>query len=219
MIDHSLFDTSSAATAYVQHDTYGGGAAGDKAWVDGPQFGTANFLFFEDNFFNNSTAVSTIGAIDGIGGGRWVVRYNKFHNCFSGGHGTETVARGVRAQEQYNNNFNWSVAAIGGSLRSGTLLSHDNTWDGITGAVPRFLQAFRTFISLPPWGGASGANPWDLNDTEGNGTNVAGHVPFLYASGTHTGASGATTLTDSTKTWTTNQWAGFTVLNTVIKLV
>jgi hypothetical protein len=219
VLDHNIFDTNSAATAYVQHDAYGGGVGGDKAWVDGPQFGTANFLFFEDNFFNNSTAVSTIGALDGIGGGRWVVRYNKFHNCFAGGHGTETVARGTRAEEQYNNNFNWSVSAIGGSLRSGTMLSHDNTWDGITGAVPRFLQAFRTFITLPPFAGASGANPWDLNDTEGNGTNVPGHAPFLYASGTHTGASATTILTDSTKSWTINKWAGYTVLNTTINQV
>jgi hypothetical protein len=219
VLDHNIFDTNSAATAYVQHDAYGGGTVGDKAWVDGPQFGTANFLFFEDNFFNNTTAVSTIGALDGIGGSRWVVRYNKFHNCFAGGHGTETVSRGTRAEEQYNNNFNWSYAAIGGSLRSGTMLSHDNTWTGVRGAVPRFIQAFRTFISLPPFGGASGANPWDLNDTEGNGTNVAGHVPFLYNSGTHTGASGATILTDSTKSWTTNRWAGYTVLNTTINQV
>jgi hypothetical protein len=219
VLDHNIFDSNSAATAYIQHDAYGGGTAGDKAWVDGPQFGTDQFLFFEDNFFNNTTAVSTIGALDGIGGGRWVVRYNKFHNCFAGGHGTETVTRGTRAEEQYNNNFNWSVAAIGGSLRSGTMLSHDNTWDGVSGARPRMLQAFRTFISLPPFGGASGANPWDLNDTEGNGTNVPGHAPFLYASGTHTGASGATILTDSTKNWTGKNWVGYTVLNTKINQV
>jgi len=29
----------------------------------------------------------------------------------------------------------------------------------------------------------------------------------LYAAGTHTGSSGSSTVTDSTKTWTTNQWA------------
>jgi MYXO-CTERM domain-containing protein len=30
----------------------------------------------------------------------------------------------------------------------------------------------------------------------------------LYAAGTHTGASGTSTLTDSTKSWTANQWVG-----------
>jgi MYXO-CTERM domain-containing protein len=39
----------------------------------------------------------------------------------------------------------------------------------------------------------------------------------LYAAGTHTGASGTTTLTDSTQNWTTNQWAmpghGYSVID------
>jgi hypothetical protein len=39
----------------------------------------------------------------------------------------------------------------------------------------------------------------------------------LYAAGTHTGASGTTTLTDSAKNWTTNQWAmpghGYSVID------
>lgn len=32
--------------------------------------------------------------------------------------------------------------------------------------------------------------------------------------GTHTGAANAATLTDSTKSWTTNQWVGYTIKNT-----
>ena len=58
-------------------------------------------------------------------------------------------------------------------------------------------------------GGATGDNPWDVNDTEGNGTNVPGHSPFVYASGTVSSGSG-TTLVDTTKNWTPNQWQYFT---------
>lgn len=35
----------------------------------------------------------------------------------------------------------------------------------------------------------------------------------LYGAGTHTGASGASTLTDSTKSWSSNQWLGYNVIN------
>ena len=37
---------------------------------------------------------------------------------------------------------------------------------------------------------------------------IAIYSSTLYAAGTHTGASGTTTLTDSAKTWTANQWVG-----------
>jgi hypothetical protein len=57
-----------------------------------------------------------------------------------------------------------------------------------------------------------------VNDTEGNGTYVEGHPPFLFASGSAT--SGTTisreqaTFSDSTKNWTPNQWIGYSIKNT-----
>jgi len=77
------------------------------------------------------------------------------------------------------------------------------------------LQTYRTFQSnVDGFGSASGNDPRDINDTEGDGTNVSGHSPHLYQSGKHTGPSGATTLTDSSKNWTPNQWQNYTVTNT-----
>jgi uncharacterized membrane protein YgcG len=40
------------------------------------------------------------------------------------------------------------------------------------------------------------------------GDDIAIYSSTLYAAGTHTGTSGTSTLTDSTKTWTANQWVG-----------
>jgi hypothetical protein len=57
-----------------------------------------------------------------------------------------------------------------------------------------------------------------VNDTEGNGTYVEGHPPFLFASGSAT--SGTTmsgeqaTFADSTKNWTPNQWLGYSIRDT-----
>jgi hypothetical protein len=205
VIDHNILDYSThGGGMYIQHDAYGGGTVGDKAWADPPQFGSANFLFIEDNCINNPTTNEATGIIDSVGGARWVMRYNRMFNATGGGHGLETVTRGTRAVESYNNAFHWTISSAGGQLRSGTMLSHDNTWYGVvSGANNRYLQCYRSFFKYPPWGGASGNNAWDVNDPHG-----------VYASGTHTGANSATVLTDSTKSWTTNQWVGYTVLNT-----
>jgi uncharacterized membrane protein YgcG len=40
------------------------------------------------------------------------------------------------------------------------------------------------------------------------GDQIAIYSSTLYAAGTHTGASGSSILTDSTKSWTANQWVG-----------
>jgi hypothetical protein len=56
-----------------------------------------------------------------------------------------------------------------------------------------------------------------VNDTEGNGTYVEGHPPFLFASGSATSGttiSGEATFSDSTKNWTPNQWIGYSIKNT-----
>ena len=67
------------------------------------------------------------------------------------------------------------------------------------------------------FGAASGDNAWDVNDTEGNGTYVEGHAPHVFDSGTvKSGAQSSltATLTDSSKNWSTNQWAGYSVKQT-----
>jgi hypothetical protein len=79
------------------------------------------------------------------------------------------------------------------------------------------LQAYRAFFkwkaqSLPSWGGGSGDNPWDVNDTR-NGSFVENGFSYnpdngLYESGTASSGS-KTTLVDTTKHWAPNQWSGF----------
>jgi hypothetical protein len=61
------------------------------------------------------------------------------------------------------------------------------------------LRCYREFSTDNAfWGECDGTNPWDVNDASG-----------VMASGTHTGASGSTTLTDSTKNWTPSHWLGY----------
>jgi hypothetical protein len=72
------------------------------------------------------------------------------------------------------------------------------------------LQTYRTFWNYHGFfGGASGDNPWDYNATEPDGSHVDGHPPYLFESGTVSSGT-STTLTDTSKNWTTNQWVGYT---------
>jgi hypothetical protein len=63
------------------------------------------------------------------------------------------------------------------------------------------LTCYREIYAFNYWGGCNGTNAWDSND------------PTLYASGTHTGANGATVLTNSGAGWTANQWVGYMLHN------
>jgi hypothetical protein len=74
------------------------------------------------------------------------------------------------------------------------------------------MQVYRALHSFgPPFYGADGANAWDYNATEADGTHVNGHPPYLFASGTFSAVPGST-LTDSTKNWSpVNNWVGYSV--------
>jgi hypothetical protein len=221
VIDHNIFTCKFSNIAILAGlSGYGGGTFGDGSWADGPNFGTNKFIFIEDNTFNNNGGQSACG-IDGLPGGRYVERYNILNGTLLGGtHGLDSgIFRGGRAFEYYGNIIYPTAnccSSWGGQNRSGTFLSYNNAWitSNSNFVAGKSLEVYRNFWIYPPWGGATGANSWDVNDTEGNGTYVSGHSPHLYDSGTHTGANSATVLTDSTKSWTTNQWLGYTVVNT-----
>jgi hypothetical protein len=215
VIDHCIFDCArGSGSILVWHDKWGGKAQGEGSWNDLPYFGTEKFLFIEDNTFNNLGAKQTNGNIDAKNGARYVARYNEFYNCMPNSHGTEGGPQtGVRVIEIYNNRFHWTFASSGGQLRSGTALIHDNTWDGVAPAHAMVLQQYRIVTNDPPLGPSSGNNKWDLNDTEGNGTNVPGRAPFVYASGTASPSPPLSLTVSPSPNWATNQWVNYQVRN------
>jgi hypothetical protein len=223
--DHNVFHCrGSGFSFYITHATYGGTSQdfGNGAWADYPWYGTDKFFFIEDNSINGSGTVQTSGTIDSDHGGRYVARYNYFHNAHPTCHGTEGgLPRGLRAMEVYDNVFNWTFTHSGGAQRSGTSLWHDNIWTGveIAGQVHTPLANFREIGATSRtggiWGNADGTNPWDVNDTEGNGTYVEGHQPFLFDSGTDTSSVHSFgVMHDSTKHWAPNRWVGYSIKNT-----
>jgi len=185
---------------------------GHGSWADYPWYGTDKFFFIEDNTIEFGAATDTQG------GARFVYRHNYNIDTFCTTHGTEGgAARGSRAAEVYDNIFKWPTAyhptEVG--LRSGTILVHDNV---STGPIPAknvvcSLGNYReTYIRpAPVWGIADGTSVWDANDTEGTGTFVEGHAPLLFNSGSASSTSPQGTLTDNTKNWIPNQWAGYSI--------
>ena len=197
--DHNLFNNFPGhyEAFYMQ-----GAGYGDQAFAQDAQWGGSQFFFIEDNYIY-SPNIAFAGGVDGKSGIKYVFRHNRVFNVEAIlVHGTEgTRERGGRAIEMYNNTFTF-VHGIGlDGIRSGSMLTHDNTFLGVLPPSGFHLQDYRSFFSWgasSPWLGASGNNPWDNND------------PQLYQSGTATGGS-QTTLIDTSKNWTPNQWVGFTV--------
>src|SRR4029453_1995366 len=99
-------------------------------------------------------------------------------------------------------------------------LWHDNTVIGPSAPSPsgvmcNFTNNRETYIRAHPgWGIADGTSVWDTNDTEGNGTFVEGHAPYLFQSGSASSSAAEGTLIDASKNWTTNQWKFYSVRNT-----
>jgi hypothetical protein len=182
-----------------QTRVYNGTGDGDLEFSQPAMFGTSQFMFFEDCWWDNPRGnFSADSGLDGKGGCRYVIRYSHFKNIeilvhWTGSNGRN---RGGRAVEQYNNYFHWDYFTTMDGISSGVLLAHHNTLDGVK---PRGwgIQVYRAFNKLEVWGGATGANPWDVND------------PQIYVSGTIS-ASNAADITDATKNWTPNQWRGYT---------
>jgi hypothetical protein len=197
---------------FFMHDAYSQKSHGDGAWADYPWYGTDKFFFVEDNtVVRHANTVNTIA--DASLGARYVIRHNYVKNCIPTNHGTEGRGRGSRAQEVYNNTFEITVPCSGGGIRSGTMMWHDNAFLGVKPRNNKMCSFgnYREFRYLSTFGQAIGDNVWDANDTEGNGTHVEGHPPYLFDSGTATSSTAGGTLVDSTKNWTPNQWVGYSI--------
>jgi len=153
VIDHNLFDFATGNVAglclmrmgnWVSQSGGGGtDGQGDGSFADPPFFGSEKFIFWEDNCINNTINDATrFTTTDGDYGARFVFRHNHCYNTQLGNHGTEGRLRSVRAMECYNNDYHWTVfAGQTGGLRGSTLISHDNTYDGVNPTEGPSLQA------------------------------------------------------------------------------
>jgi len=192
----------------------GVGAYGDNSWAERDSFGTPNAVYYENNTLicgvNCAAQDCDIAPQQGaIGGCRVVVRFNTFSSTGFGmtyTHGTDSDdrPRGGRQFETYGNAAtcqNTSQGCQAGTvLRSGVLMQFGNTFALGSGSWWNntvSLNTYRTWAGFPPGGYCAGQGSYDSNDNT------------IYASGTFTAVStsgGVLTVTDSTKSWSANQW-------------
>jgi hypothetical protein len=212
VVDHNTFirGTQNAEDGHCFR-VYGsnwdnGGSYGDGSWTAPTNFGSSQFLFFEDNTFTSNHPSYLIALCDAYNGARFVMRHNTIHGFTYQNHGTESSGRlrGSRATEFYNNNCDGkNLNQFVGGSRSGSQVVYDNIctnfWSGGTWS----MNNYRSYAAFPIFGGAGGTNPWDVND------------PRVYFTGTAAQSSSGTTVTVSgNPNWTTNRWVGYVVRRT-----
>jgi hypothetical protein len=207
VIDHCEFLQSNwAQFIYIDHGGWGGHDTGDGSWASPLALGTDQAIFMEDNRFEWDGESTPVEAVDCCSGGRFVFRHNEIINTSFGNHGTESTGRGRScfSWEIYDNTFTRTDPVNRWTLflaRGGTGVMYDNTATGPYDTLAHVAN-FRDYHPFDPWGACDGTSPYDVND----GT--------TYDSGTHTGGDGETVLTCDGKSWTPDQWVGYSVHNT-----
>lgn len=175
--------------------SWGGvGLWGDQSWATANDWGSRSFAYVEDC----KIVGSHTGWCDGYQGARWYVRFSEIHDAQVVSHGTESShrERGTRAvgyafctaQDSAVNDFDLMFLRSGVAFMA--FITSTNFYDGVKGYDYRMVDGFS------PWGRADGTGAFD---TAINGA---------YDSGTYNGTDNVETLlTDTTKSWTSNQWA------------
>ena len=131
-------------------DGWGGHSYGDGSWAEPPYYGSEKFVFIEDNCFNDQSGNEFAGVVDCWRGGRYVLRYNHVYDVpIAQTHGTEIGReRGARCMEVYSNDYHWTVSRNIRGARSGGLISHDNTHDGVQPERGNSVGAYRVFFTF-----------------------------------------------------------------------
>jgi len=220
VVDHNTINGSAGNYLEIAEESnasyLGVGLYGDNAWAQPENYGSSNFLFFENNTFNDAGVSDNEGnpiqgGLQNRGGGREVARYNTFnitdnYNAALAWHGTETNGRprSSRAWEFYENAWNCNAAAFGGcppviGARGGTGLTWGNSF------TPASNSYFGTILNLDTYRtqGNPGGTTWEPCDgSSGYDTNDG----KTYFSGTITSVSGGTITVSGSPGWTSNQW-------------
>lgn len=161
-----MIDWSCAGLGTTQINGYG------SIYCDS-NFGTDQFLFFEDDIFTFNFPSGGEDAItDSSAGARFVYRYSIFNNAWIELHGGGSSKMGSRAAEIYNNTFLTSTngSVVNGELsniRSGTALIHDNN---ILCATTSPIIKFNNYLldgEANGFGPSDGKGAYDKNDQTG----------------------------------------------------
>ena len=176
--DHSQFDLGGGVGTpngvWTWQDGYNGDTAGygDNAWADSTQLGSANFMFMENNAFNNYGSVN-----DCTHGGKFVLRYSTISGGSGEAPGMQTHptggsgrARGCRAWEIYENNLSGSNSSPQYNayfLSSGTGVLWGNS---APAGFEQFVSAHNVRSDNSDYSQTATPNGWGYCGTNSSGT-------------------------------------------------
>ena len=170
VIDHNQFINRNYATSIFVEWARGSLdplAAGDWIWGQGPQRGTAQAVYIEDNVFSGTATASQV--VDGRWGAKYVLRYNTIHNPWISTHsGITNLGREPLWVEIYKNTFTDDASRYGGSqieMRSVSGIIWGNTSSSSMGRYGITIDHERSFKSgSGPYGGQmDGTRAFDEN--------------------------------------------------------
>jgi hypothetical protein len=169
LIDHNYFRADSQDGHCIMVQKWGASRMGDEQWAEPTGWGTADFLFIEDNTFWRPAVSGQLpfqnNAVDAYVGGKYVFRHNYVENGGVINHdksGGGWTRAGV-AFEVYQNHFNYSDSDSWQTvffLRDGSLLFWGNE---ITGRYQSWVKLWnqRQSNSQGSWGVCDGSKAWD----------------------------------------------------------
>jgi hypothetical protein len=188
VIDHNFFDSTNQSNLFfLQTTALGASGAGHESWAAPDGFGSGNFMYVENNLFQNGTFV-----YDNDFGGHIAFRFNIVAtNSRVQTHGTGSARskRGGRVTEIYGNTFTFSTTpgpsdffSMVVDFESGVGMFWGNTSTGFANFIqqdtPRTNNLTYPQTAAPAgWGycsssainGVAGPSNWDGNTSGQNG--------------------------------------------------
>ena len=195
LVDHNWFasDGCNSDAAIMLRDVRTSNQGG-WAWTQDLSWGSANFLFIEDNTFTGTCTAEGANLYLWVqGGGQWVLRYNYIQGRFAKVYGNWAyIYRSGVAFEAYNNTMiypndtNEKVFQVEG----GSCLVHDNTtihYSSLTNVVEQRVTGARG----DNFGQCNGTHPWDGNWSSKSNTDCTDlYTPYSCCTAYHAGTCG-----------------------------
>jgi hypothetical protein len=165
LVDNSTFRLEEQGVRIWHNRWEGGNNLGHQSWYDGPEFGTDQAVFFENNTFIWDTTASSLATIDCEDGGRLVFRYNDVTGMRLVSHGAEdTGGRSCLFMEIYENTWDNTGGSndVAFQYNGGTGYAYNNIIDGYSNGMGLlYRRATETFSN---WDGAcDGDGNYDEN--------------------------------------------------------
>lgn len=179
---------------------------GDASWSSSWSPGGPQTVFFENNVFDLSDFHTIVSCVEGC---RYTFRHNSVVNGSISTHGADTANRSGGVIEAYNNTFT-SNSEQGRAIfmRGGTAVIFNNTFNGFRDTLIS-LANYRTCYNIS-WVGVGHDN--NRNRCDGSQP-IDGNLARPGHTGSHSGSSGQSTLVDTQKSFTPNEFVGWHVWN------